>query len=144
MNNTLPVTILLVEDDPGHAKLIMRNLQRANVTNNVIHFLNGKDVLEFLQSETLRQTYYLMLLDLNMPVMDGYQVLEQMKNNSCTQRIPIIILTTTDDQREVNRCYDLGCNVFLTKPIDPDLFSQAIHKLGLLLSIVTIPEKEGN
>ncbi|NTW43594.1 MAG: response regulator [Anaerolineaceae bacterium] len=144
MNNTLPVTILLVEDDPGHAKLIMRNLQRANVTNNVIHFLNGKDVLEFLQSETLRQTYYLMLLDLNMPVMDGYQVLEQMKNNSSTQRIPIIILTTTDDQREVNRCYDLGCNVFLTKPIDPDLFSQAIHKLGLLLSIVTIPEKEGN
>lgn len=144
MNNTLPVTILLVEDDPGHAKLIMRNLQRANVTNNLIHFLNGKDVLEFLQSETLRQTYYLMLLDLNMPVMDGYQVLEQMKNNSSTQRIPIIILTTTDDQREVNRCYDLGCNVFLTKPIDPDLFSQAIHKLGLLLSIVTIPEKEGN
>lgn len=85
-----------------------------------------------------------MLLDLNMPVMDGYQVLEQMKNNPSTQRIPIIILTTTDDQREVNRCYDLGCNVFLTKPIDPDLFSQAIHKLGLLLSIVTIPEKEGN
>ncbi len=144
MNNILPVTILLVEDDPGHAKLIMRNLQRANVTNNVIHFLNGKDVIEFLQSETHRQTYYLMLLDLNMPVMDGYQVLEQMKKNQSTQRIPIIILTTTDDQREVNRCYDLGCNVFLTKPIDPDLFSQAIHKLGLLLSIVTIPEKEGN
>ena len=144
MNNILPVTILLVEDDPGHAKLIMRNLQRANVTNNVIHFLNGKDVIEFLQSEVHRQTYYLMLLDLNMPVMDGYQVLEQMKKNPSTQRIPIIILTTTDDQREVNRCYDLGCNVFLTKPIDPDLFSQAIHKLGLLLSIVTIPEKEGN
>ncbi len=144
MNSILPVTILLVEDDPGHAKLIIRNLQRANVTNNLIHFSNGKDVIEFLNSESHRKTYYLMLLDLNMPVMDGYQVLEQMKNNPSTQRIPIIILTTTDDQREVNRCYDLGCNVFLTKPIDPDLFSQAIHKLGLLLSIVTIPEKEGN
>lgn len=144
MNSPLPVTILLVEDDPGHATLIMKNLLRANVTNNLIHFSNGQEVLDFLEKETHRQTYYLMLLDLNMPVLDGYQVLEHMKKTPSTQRIPIIILTTTDDQREVNRCYDLGCNVFLTKPVDPDLFSQAIHKLGLLLSIVTVPFKEGN
>ncbi|MHB8135497.1 MAG: response regulator [Anaerolineaceae bacterium] len=144
MNNALPVSILLVEDDPGHAKLITRNLQRANINNNLIHFPNGQEVLDYLHNETHRNAQYLMLLDLNMPVMDGYQVLQHLKSDRSTQRIPVIILTTTDDQREVNRCYDLGCNVFLTKPIDPDSFSQAIQKLGLLLSIVTIPEKEGN
>lgn len=83
-----------------------------------------------------------MLLDLNLPVLDGYQVLQRMKDESNTKHIPVIILTTTDDLREVSRCYELGCNVYITKPVDYEKFSEAIHKLGLFLAVVTIPNGE--
>ena len=85
----------------------------------------------------------LVLLDLNLPVLDGYQVLKRMKEDERTKRIPVIILTTTDDTREVSRCYELGCNVYITKPVDYERFSDAIRKIGLFLSVVTIPEPEG-
>ena len=77
-----------------------------------------------------------------MPVLDGYQVLERIKANEHTRRIPVVILTTTDDSREVSRCYDLGCNVYMTKPVDYLQFSEAIRKLGLFLSVVTMPGGE--
>jgi CheY-like chemotaxis protein len=80
-----------------------------------------------------------MLLDLNLPVLDGYQVLQRMKADERTKCIPVVILTTTDDTREVARCYDLGCNVYLTKPVDYEKFSEAICKLGLFLAVVTVP-----
>jgi CheY-like chemotaxis protein len=84
------------------------------------------------------------LLDLNLPVMDGYQVLRRMKGNASTRRIPVIVLTTTDDEREIDRCYDLGCNVYITKPVDYEGFSEAIRKLGLFLSVVAIPKERTN
>jgi CheY-like chemotaxis protein len=77
-------------------------------------------------------------------VLDGYQVLERMKAAELTKRIPVVILTTTDDTREVSRCYDLGCNVYMTKPVDYQQFSEAIRKLGLFLSVVTIPDGGDN
>jgi CheY-like chemotaxis protein len=80
------------------------------------------------------------LLDLNMPVLDGYQVLERMKADERTRRIPVVVLTTTDDPREVDRCYGLGCNVYVTKPVDYERFSEAVRKLGLFLSIVAFPD----
>jgi CheY-like chemotaxis protein len=82
------------------------------------------------------------LLDLNIPVLDGYQVLERLKSDERTRRIPIIILTSTEDAREVERCYDLGCNIYVTKPVEYDQFSEAIGKIGLFLTVVTIPEEE--
>jgi CheY-like chemotaxis protein len=75
-------------------------------------------------------------------VLDGYQVLERMKADERTRRIPVVVLTTTDDPREVSRCYDLGCSVYITKPVDYPEFSQAIRKLGLFLSIVTVSNGE--
>jgi CheY-like chemotaxis protein len=81
----------------------------------------------------------LVLLDLNLPVLDGYQVLERMKNDERTKHIPVIILTTTDDTREVARCYELGCNVYVTKPVDYEQFSEAIRKLGLFMAVLMIP-----
>ena len=77
-----------------------------------------------------------------MPVLDGYQVLEQIKANDRTKHIPVVILTTTDDAREVSRCYDLGCNVYITKPVDYQQFSEAIRRLGLFLSVVTVPMED--
>jgi CheY-like chemotaxis protein len=84
--------------------------------------------------------HLLVLLDLNMPVLDGYQVLQRMKADERTKHIPVIILTTTDDPREVSKCYELGCNVYITKPVDYEQFAEAMRKLGLFLLVVMIPD----
>lgn len=141
------VAILLVEDDPGHARLIVKNLRRANITNDIVTVGDGQAAVDYLFAEgeyagTQRGAPMLVLLDLNLPVLDGYQVLKRMKADERTRRIPVIILTTTDDTREVARCYDLGCNVYITKPVDYQQFSEAIRKIGLFLSVVTIPNRE--
>ena len=133
------VTILLVEDDPGHARLIEKNLRRANITNDIVNVTDGQQAIDYLFSNG-RLPSLLVLLDLNLPVLDGYQVLERMKNDERTKRIPVIILTTTDDTREVARCYELGCNVYVTKPVDYEQFSEAIRKLGLFMAVLMIPD----
>ena len=140
------VAILLVEDDPGHARLIEKNLRRANVKNRIDHATDGQQAVDYLfcegkYEERQRSSPLLVLLDLNLPVLDGYQVLKRMKADEHTKRIPVIILTTTDDVREVARCYDLGCNVYITKPVEYDQFSEAMGKLGLLLTINMIPDR---
>ena len=138
------VNILVVEDDPGHARLIEKNLKRAKISNAITTVSNGQQALDYLFSkgeyaEQVRPSPLLVLLDLNMPGIDGYQVLERMKADEGTKHIPVVILTTTDDAREVSRCYELGCNVYITKPVDYDKFSEAVQQLGLFLSIVTVP-----
>ena len=145
MSNIQQVTILLAEDDPGHARLIEKNLRRSNVSNVVTTVSDGQQALDYLFSEgeyAAQQcpSPLLVLLDLNMPVLDGYQVLKRMKTDERTKRIPVIILTTTDDTREVSRCYDLGCSVYITKPVEYGQFCEAIRQLGLFLSVVTIPD----
>ena len=134
------VTILLVEDDPGHARLIEKNLRRANLTNDIVHVTDGQQAIDYLFGNG-RPSSLLVLLDLNLPVLDGYQILERMRNCERTRRIPVIILTTTDDTREVSRCYELGCNVYVTKPVDYEQFSDAIRKLGLFMAVLMIPEE---
>ena len=119
MENTKTVTILLVEDNPGHARLVEKNLHRANITNPIIILSDGRQAMDYLFREGIYSgapipENLLVLLDLNLPVVDGYQVLRRMKENAATRRIPVIVLTTTDDAREINRCYDLGCNVYIT------------------------------
>lgn len=146
MNTAQNVTILLVEDNPGHARLVEKNLRRANLNNPIVTLGDGGQAMSYVfregpYSDAPMPENLLVLLDLNLPVMDGYQVLRRMKENEATRRIPVIILTTTDDPREIHRCYDLGCNVYLTKPVDYDDFSEAIRKLGLFLSVVAIPEE---
>ena len=144
MNSDFEITILLVEDDLGHARLIEKNLKRSNIANTIHHVENGQLALDYLfsQGDYVGQdlpTPLLVLLDLNMPVLDGYQVLERMKADDRTRRIPVVVLTTTDDRREVARCYELGCNVYVTKPVDYEKFTEAVKKLGLFLSIVSVP-----
>jgi CheY-like chemotaxis protein len=149
MNIAKNVTILLVEDNPGHARLVEKNLRRSNLNNPIVTLGDGGQVIDYLfqkgayASDSIPENL-LVLLDLNLPVMDGYQVLSRMKENEATRRIPVIVLTTTDDPREIDRCYDLGCNVYLTKPVDYDEFCEAIRKLGLFLSVVAIPNEGSN
>lgn len=145
MANLQLVTILLVEDDSGHARLIEKNLRRANLSNDLIVASDGALALDFVFRQGVyadrdRTEALLILLDLNLPVLDGYQVLERLKSDDTTKKIPIVILTTTDDPREVARCYELGCNVYVTKPVEYTEFSEAIRQLGLFLAVATIPE----
>ena len=147
MPNRDEVSILIVEDDAGHARLIEKNLRRAKISNGITRVENGREALDFLFSEGAfegreRPSPLLVLLDLNMPVLDGYQVLERMKADPRTQKIPVIVLTTTDDAREVTRCYELGCSVYITKPVEYESFCDSIQQLGLFMSIVTVPDGE--
>ena len=138
------ITILLVEDDLGHAKLIEKNLERAGIVNQIIKFVNGEEALNFFATQDATETYeqFLILLDLNLPIIDGFEVLEFLKKNPQTSRIPVVILTTTDNPREIERCYSLGCNIYLTKPIGYEAFCEAIRKLGMMLAVVKLPKVE--
>ena len=138
------MVILIAEDDDGHAGLIMRNLERAGLKNKLIRFEDGQQVLDFFygakatQSREKNQSY-LLLLDIRMPKVDGVQVLSRIKTDSELKKIPVIMLTTTDDPKEIEKCYKLGCNNYIKKPIDYDRFIEAIRQLGLFLSIVEVP-----
>ena len=140
--------ILIAEDDEGHFSLINRNLQRAGLSNEIIRFADGRQTLDFLfmtgqGPKRLRNKSYLLLLDIRMPKIDGIEVLEKIKQDAELKKIPVIILTTTDDPREIERCHRLGCNVYIVKPVEYDNFTEAVRKVGLFLSVVEIPQVNG-
>ncbi|WP_337270270.1 response regulator [Oryzifoliimicrobium ureilyticus] len=139
------VTIVMVEDDEGHARLIEKNVRRAGVNNEIVPFATGNEALDFVLGPdrsglVSADRYLLILLDLNLPDMSGIDILERIKSNEYTKRLPVVILTTTDDEREIQRCYDLGANVYITKPVDYDNFANAIRQLGLFFSVIQIPQ----
>ncbi|WP_181700282.1 response regulator [Chthonobacter albigriseus] len=141
MKNQLPVTIVMIEDDEGHARLIEKNIRRAGVCNEIRHFSSGTDAVDHLFGpQRADEGPILVLLDLNLPDMSGTDILARIKADAHWKRAPVVVLTTTDDQREIQRCYDLGCNVYITKPVVYDTFAQAIRQLGLFLSVMQIPE----
>ncbi len=142
------VVILVAEDDEGHAGLIKKNLVRAGIVNEVLHFKDGQEILDFLfrqGDEPHRQSgiAYLLLLDIRMPKVDGAQVLQQVKADLALRKLPVIMITTTDDPREVERCHTLGCSNYIAKPIDYDNFVNAIRQLGLFLTVVQVPKING-
>lgn len=146
-NDAKPVTIIMIEDDEGHARLIEKNIRRAGVANQIVPFTNGTEALAYLMGPdgsglANKGRQLLVLLDLNLPDMTGVAILEKVKGNEHTRRSPVVVLTTTDDQREIQRCYDLGANVYITKPVDYDGFANAIRQLGLFFSVMQVPEAE--
>ena len=137
------VRIVMIEDDLGHARLIEKNIRRANISNEISHFADGASAMDYLFSEEARLNGpILILLDLNLPDMSGTDILVRVKNDDRLKRAPVVILTTTDDRQEVQRCYDLGCNVYITKPVDYESFASAIRQLGLFLSVIQAPDIE--
>jgi len=147
MTNSQSVTIVLIEDDEGHSYLIKENLLRAGIRNEVMSFSDGQDASDFLfcsgeYEGRKRPSPLFVLLDLNLPGRDGQLILKDLKNNKETCHIPVVILTTTDDNREVAECYKLGCNVFITKPVDFSNFGECIQKMGLFFDVVTLPDGE--
>ena len=135
----------MIEDDEGHARLIERNIRRAGVGNEIIPFVNGTDALNYLLGDdrsgaASAKRQQLILLDLNLPDMTGIDILQKLKGNKHTKRSPIVVLTTTDDSREIQRCYDLGANVYITKPVNYEGFANAIRQLGLFVAVMQVPE----
>jgi CheY-like chemotaxis protein len=140
------VTILIAEDDDGHAALIQDLLKESGVRNPIRRFRDGQDVLDFLKNPPSdRQSDpnegFLLLLDIRMPRISGTQVLTHIKNDPALRTIPVIMLTTTDDPEEIQKCYELGCNCYITKPVVFDHFATALRQLGFFLMIMQVPKR---
>ena len=146
MNQHQTVGIVMIEDDAGHARLIEKNIRRAGILNDIRHFTDGGSALTYLFDAPDGPTHSgpaMILLDLNLPDMSGIDILVKIKAaDSKLRRAPVVVLTTTDDKVEIQRCYDLGCNVYITKPVDYESFAQAIRQLGLFLTVIQVPEVE--
>jgi CheY-like chemotaxis protein len=143
VDNFKELTILIAEDDDGHADLIMTGLKESGICNTMIRFIDGKQTWEFISGKGKREILdkkkaYLLLLDINMPKMDGLEVLERLKSNDELKTLPVMILTTTDDPREVEKCYALGCNIYVTKPVDFAKFAETLKRLGLFIQVVKV------
>jgi len=142
-----PLIIVLAEDDEGHASLVQRNLRRAGIANEVVWMGDGQQALDYIRREgefagRSLSGPLLLILDINMPRLDGVEVLRRIKSDKGTSKIPVIMLTTTDDPREIERCYQLGCSVYVTKPVEYDSFVEAVRRLGLFLQVVQVPTEE--
>jgi len=148
MNTTRDeVTILVADDDDGHAILIQECLEDSGVDNPIIRFADGEEIWNFLSTESDNPKFspenkYLILLDIRMPKMDGVDVLRRIKSTEHIANIPVIMLTTTDNPREIKECYDLGCNSYITKPIDIIEFEEVVKNLGVFIKSIQISSPE--
>jgi CheY-like chemotaxis protein len=146
MNQHQAIGIVMIEDDEGHARLIEKNIRRAGILNDIRHFTDGGSAIEYLFNDPAgpsKNGPAMILLDLNLPDMSGTDILQRIKApDSALRRAPVVVLTTTDDKLEIQRCYDLGCNVYITKPVDYENFAQAIRQLGLFLTVIQVPDVE--
>ncbi len=143
-----PVTVLIADDDDGHAFLIETVLREAGLNNPILRFRDGVEVMDFLlkkdpANSCLPGHSYLLLLDIRMPKMDGVQVLAAVKQNPGLRSLPVIMLTTTDDPREMQACYDFGCNCYITKPVGFEAFTESLKRVGLFLQVVSLPQLHG-
>ncbi|MFP4546617.1 MAG: response regulator [Fidelibacterota bacterium] len=139
------VVILLAEDNPGHAKLTRKHLKRAGLKNTIIHFNNGEELLNFLDkngeypnSPEIEQSYFI-IMDLKMPIIDGFKALELLKSNNTYAVIPVVIYSTSDDPLEIYKCYQKGCNGYVVKPVQSKDFADFLKNLVSYLKIIQIP-----
>lgn len=143
MSEKIEITVLIAEDDDGHALLIREHLEDAGLRNPICRFRDGSEAWEFLAGNGAGPHRepghaYLLLLDIRMPRMDGVEVLRRIKATPDLHSMPVIMLTTTDDPREVAECYALGCNSYVTKPVNFESFAEVIKRLGLFISVMAV------
>jgi len=132
------VTIVMIEDDAGHARLIEKNIRRAGIANPIRHFTDGTAALAHLAARP--EAPALVLLDLNLPDMSGTDLLSRIKADARLKPTPVVVLTTTDDRHEIDRCYALGADIYITKPVDHENFAATIGQLGALLGVMQVPD----
>jgi len=133
--------IIIIEDDEGHADLLTENLKDLGLKNEIIIFDNGQKALDELLNpdSSLYPGYIMVFLDLNLPGLNGWQVLQRMRKNKITENIPVCILTTTENQSEVERCYENGCNMYISKPVDYVDYKDVVNKIATIITSVRVP-----
>ncbi len=131
------VEVLLVEDNPSDAELIIRELKKHHLANNLYHVKDGEEVLDFIfatgkfaATRNILYTPKLVLLDIHMPKVNGMEVLQKIKSDERTKSTLVVILTSSKEDSDIQRCYDLGANSYIVKPVSFEAFSEAIRSLG--------------
>ena len=146
MSGHTPISILLVEDNPGDARLVVEAFREGRLVNNLHHVKDGAEAMAFVRREGRyadAQTPDLILLDLNLPKVNGVEVLKQIKSTTGLHRIPILVLTTSQADADIRICYDHGANGYIVKPVEFDKFINAIRTLETFwLSVVRLPPRE--
>jgi CheY-like chemotaxis protein len=140
------IKILLVEDDDGHARLIERNLRKVSLINPIERVRDGQEALDYLSNQGRfadRDRFgrpQIILLDINMPQVDGIEVLERIKQDPKLRAVPVIMLTSTDTQAEIDRCYRAGASGYVAKPVNISTLGEKLSRLGMFLEIVELPQ----
>jgi two-component system response regulator len=139
------IEILLVEDNTSDAEMTIDALKKNNLANRLLHVKDGAAALDFLFAEgnyagrQVEETPRVILLDLKMPKVNGLQVLQRIREDERTKRIPVVVLTSSKEDPDIQKCYDLGVNSYVVKPVEFDDFHKAISNLGLYWMIVNLP-----
>jgi two-component system response regulator len=147
MSETNGIEILLVEDNPKDVELTLRAFERANLTNRIHVARDGAEALEFLFCEgphagrRMEDRPKVVLLDLKLPKIDGLQVLQRLKGDPRTKSTPVVVLTSSREQRDVVESYDLGVNSYIVKPVNFEQFLEAVQQLGLYWLLTNQPPK---
>lgn len=142
--NTNQIEIVLVEDNKDDATLAIRALKKHNLANKLIHLKDGEEALEFFFSKSFESLDPMdmpkvLLLDLKMPKVDGIEVLQKLKSNPNTKSIPIVILTSSAEDPDIDRCYALGANSYIVKPVKFDDFTKTVAQLGMYWMVLNRP-----
>ena len=149
MDDRQPVTILLVEDDDGHARLLEKNLRRGGLINQLVRVTDGQEALDYVARSSPYEDAErypfpsVVLLDVRMPRLDGFEVLAHLKRDPDLMKIPVIMLTSTDNQAEINRAYEMGANGYVVKPVGVQSFIDRVVKLGMFIEVIELPDSTG-
>ncbi|MEI9912057.1 MAG: response regulator [Bacteroidota bacterium] len=139
------IEVLLVEDNLSDAEMTIRALKKNNLANRLLHLKDGAEALDFLFGEgeyagrQIEHTPKVILLDLKMPKVNGIEVLAKVKTDPRTKKIPVVVLSSSKEDPDIQECYDLGVNGYVVKPVEFDEFHKAISDLGLYWMIVNQP-----
>jgi len=144
------IDILLVEDNLEEAQLAIRSFKKHNLANRLLHLDDGAEAMDFIfarnkyESRKIENAPKLILLDLKLPKVGGMAILKAIKSDKRTMKIPVIVLTSSREEPDINTCYELGVNSYIVKPVSFDAFSTAIAELGMYWMFLNVPPNSNN
>jgi two-component system response regulator len=139
MNVNNAVEILLIEDNPDDAELTIRALKKHKLANHLLHLHDGEEALNFLFSGNPTNIPKLILLDIKMPKVDGIEILKRIKSDPARKIIPVVILTSSKEERDIIDSYNLGVNAYIVKPVDFEKFVEAVSQIGFFWLLLNQP-----